>query len=129
MPYRDLPLRGDLLRLLGKWATDDSGRAETIVNYNFKPIKSIKRSWATAKEKAGITRRLRPYDLRHAFATRSIDAGADIKAVVEMMNHSDPSMILKHYHHTKQETKRAILDPLPGLPCMDSLYGQGSSEV
>ena len=71
---------------------------------------TVNKKAIAAAIKAGITRRLRPYDLRHAFATFALDAGADIKAVAEMMNHSNPSMILRHYQHTKEATKRSIID-------------------
>ena len=48
-----------------------------IVNYYGRPIKSIKKSWKAALEKAKITRRIRPYDLRHHFVTRALENGAD----------------------------------------------------
>ena len=119
MPYRDLPIHAELLATMRQWLQDDGRRTGVIVHFQNKPVASIKSAWKMAKEKAGITRRLRPYDLRHAFATFALDAGADIKAVAEMMNHSDPSMILRHYQHTKEATKRSIIE---SLPCMSSIY-------
>ena len=118
MPYRDLPIHSDLLSMMKQWQLLDGRGEGVIVHYGHKPVMSIKSAWKSAKEKAGIVRRLRPYDLRHAFATFALDAGADIKAVAEMMNHSDPSMILRHYQHTKEATKRNIVE---SLPCMSSV--------
>lgn len=74
---------------------------ETIVRYKGKQVNSIKTAWKTCKENAEITRRLRPYDLRHAFATYAMDEGADLKDVADIMGHSDVSMVLKHYQHGK----------------------------
>lgn len=63
--------------------------------------------------RAGITRRIRPYDLRHAFATEAIAAGADIGTVAKLMGHTDMNMILKHYQHVLSSQKRAAVEALP----------------
>lgn len=116
-PFRDVPIRGDLLAALKVWADEDSAlQPKNIVHYKGKPIKSIKTAWKTCKRDVGILRRLRPYDLRHAFATYALDAGADIKAVADTMGHSDISMVLKYYQHGKEEARRAAVESLPDLP-------------
>jgi integrase len=116
-PFRDVPVRGDVLESIKVWKHEDRFlQPETIVHYRGQPINSLKRSWKTCKEDAGITRRLRPYDMRHAFATYALDAGADIKAVADTMGHSDISMILKHYQHGKEESRRAAVESLPQMP-------------
>ena len=116
-PYRDIPLRTDLAAALEVWAQEDAATgAKTLINFKGKPVKSIKTAWKTCKRNAGIVRRLRPYDLRHAFATYALDGGADIKAVADNMGHSDPSMILKHYQHGKEETRRIAVESIPNLP-------------
>lgn len=60
-------------------------------------------------------RAIRPYDLRHAYATHSIERGADIKTVAEIMGHSDPSMILKTYQHVSMGQKRSAITLMPAL--------------
>ena len=67
---------------------------------------------ATALRMAGITRRIRPYDMRHFFATEAIRSGADLKAVAEILGHANMTMILKHYQHTIREQKRVALDAI-----------------
>jgi integrase len=116
-PFRDVPIREDVLESVKAWAKEDRFlQPESIVHYKGKQINSLKRAWKTCKNDAGITRRLRPYDMRHAFATFALDAGADIKAVADTMGHSDVSMILKHYQHGKAEARRAAVESLPPLP-------------
>ena len=116
-PYRDVPIRADLMEDIKQWQIEDAALLPaTIVHYKGNAVGSIKTAWNTCKRNAGITRRLRPYDLRHAFATLSLDGGADIKAVAENMGHSDASMILKHYQHGKEETRRIAVESIPALP-------------
>ena len=65
--------------------------------------------------RAGIERRIRPYDLRHAFATMCLDAGADLKCVAEIMGHADETMIVRYYRHTNATALRAAVNAAPGL--------------
>ncbi len=115
--YRDVPIRADLLDAIKQWEVEDAGlNPDVLVHYKGRPVKSIKTAWKTCKRNAGITRRLRPYDLRHAFATYALDGGADLKAVADNMGHSDPSMILKTYQHGKEASRRDAVESIPPLP-------------
>ena len=68
-----------------------------------------------AARRAGITRRITVYGLRHAFATESIRAGGDIRSVAVVMDHSDPSMLLKVYQHILESQMRAAVEAPEGL--------------
>jgi site-specific recombinase XerD len=59
-------------------------------------------AWKTALQGAGITRRIRPYDLRHQMITRALEAGADIKALSEVVG-SSPETLRKHYQHAHKK--------------------------
>jgi integrase len=116
-PYRDVPMREDLLAAVKQWQQEDEAlNPEMVVHFRGRAIGSIKTAWKTCKRNAGITRRLRPYDLRHAFATYALDGGADINAVADNMGHSDPTMILKHYQHVKEAMRRAAVESISALP-------------
>ncbi|MEW6290094.1 MAG: tyrosine-type recombinase/integrase [Thermodesulfobacteriota bacterium] len=86
-----------------------------IVHFRGKKIKSIKIAWNTAKKNAKITRKLRPYDLGHAFATFLLDQGADLKSVSEMLGHKSIETTLKVYQHTSKELHRQSIKKLPDL--------------
>ncbi|MGW4624907.1 tyrosine-type recombinase/integrase [Streptomyces rubiginosohelvolus] len=45
--------------------------------------------WAAAKKRAGITRRLNPYSLRHFFASNCLSKGIPITDVAEWMGHKN----------------------------------------
>ena len=59
-----------------------------------------RQGWHNALRRAGIARRIRPYDLRHAFASLALVYGADIKCVAETMGHKNITMLLSVYQHT-----------------------------
>lgn len=115
-PWREVPIREDILPLFQKWKEEDeeNGLAH-LVTYKGKPVASIKKSWATALKNAGITRNVRPYDLRHTFATQLLSAGTDVGTVAELLGHSSPQMLFKHYQHVLTEQKRRAVESLPSF--------------
>ncbi|MFW5836866.1 MAG: tyrosine-type recombinase/integrase, partial [Desulfovibrionaceae bacterium] len=109
-------LREDFQERLKAWkAEDDKQGIPWVIHYRKKPVTSVKGAWKRACEKVGITRGIRPYDLRHAFATEVLAQGGDVKAVAEIMGHADTTMIHKHYQHVLNKQKKAAIDKLPSL--------------
>ncbi|WP_299396024.1 site-specific integrase [uncultured Desulfovibrio sp.] len=115
-PWREVPIREGLLPLFRQWKLEDeAGNATYLVNYKGKPVQKIKTAWLAALRRAGISRRIRPYDLRHAFATELIAGGVDIGTVAKLMGHSSPTMLLHHYQYVMDAQKRAAVEALPEL--------------
>ena len=50
--------------------------------------------------------------LRHTFATRCMEAGADVKSVSEMLGHADIKTTLKLYVHPSLESKRRYIQQI-----------------
>lgn len=115
-PWREVPLRESLLDIMRVWYDADSRiGCDYIINIKGRHITQMQYGWARTLKLAGITRRIRPYDLRHAFATEAIAGGADIGTVASLMGHANPVMLLKHYQYILTTQKRAAIDALPEL--------------
>ncbi len=115
---RPVPLHADFARLLKEWKAEDDlekKKAPEIITWRGKPIKRIKTAWNAAKRRAGITRRLRPYDLRHYFATAALAAGRDLKSTSKILGHSRPDTTIKTYQHVELEDYRRTIDSMPAL--------------
>ena len=124
---RQIALHPDLHSLLKTWQDQDKSlkaMPETIIHYKGKPIGTVKHSWATAKRKAKIIRRLRPYDLRHAFATHALRESADLKAVSELLGHSRPDTTIRIYQHGSVDMQRQAVNKLPSV-----ILGNGSKDA
>lgn len=115
-PWRDVPIMPNMLGLFQAWQTQDA-ELETpyVIHYKNKPVANIRTSWAKALERAGISRHIRPYDLRHGFATEAIAAGADYGTVAELMGHKSPMMVLRHYQHVNNRQKMKVMENMPQL--------------
>lgn len=56
------------------------------------------------------------HDLRHTFASRCINAGADARTVADILGHTNVEMTLNIYTHSTSERKRAVAETAVKLP-------------
>jgi integrase len=117
---RIVPIHRSLRVMLETWRAADSsaglGSSSPLIHDKGRPVGSLKKSWATAKRRAGISRRLPLYSLRHAFATESLRARGDLKAVSSMLGHTRTETTTRIYQHLDDSLARDAVDRLPDLP-------------
>ena len=113
---RLVPVRDDVLPDMRRWMEEDAKLGcPWVIHWQGKKVSCIGHAWHSARKAAGISRVITPYSLRHAFPTNALEYDADIKAVAEIMGHSDPSMLLKTYQHIKWKQLRKAVAAGPGL--------------
>lgn len=86
-----------------------------VVEYEGKPVMSLKRSFNTAVKLANLPYPVRMYDVRHLFATMLIGNGATIGAVSALLGHSKTSTTLNVYYHATEAEIINAVDKLPSL--------------
>lgn len=111
MRARVVPIAEQLAEQMQLWVVQDRERGPLgwVVHYNGEKIGSLKTAWSSAKGRAGITRKMRMYDLRHMAASEMLAAGADLKSVSEILGHASPDMTLRTYQHTITAQRKAAV--------------------
>jgi site-specific recombinase XerD len=62
----------------------------------------------TALKRAGIKKKVRPYDIRHMYGTYMAKNGADIFAIQCLMGHSSITTTKRYLHHAEQLKQDAV---------------------
>lgn len=113
---RTIPLGESFAAMLANWYREDEKiGARYLIHYNGKRVNTVIFAWAKAKKRAGITRRLRLYDLRHRFATTLLENGADLKSVSQLLGHKTVLMTLQCYQHVSSDLKRQAISMLDDI--------------
>ena len=74
--------------------------------------RSIYRSFKSILGRAGIESRVTVHSLRHSFATRLLEKGADIKTVSELLGHKSIQITLDIYSHVSGNLKTKTVNLL-----------------
>ena len=66
------------------------------------------------QDRAGVPR-IRFHDLRHSFATLSLEQGMDIKTVSHMLGHKDAGFTMNTYMHVTDNMQQSVADTMETL--------------
>lgn len=107
---REIPINDDLLALLEELKRNRKSEYVFANPETGKPFRTIRHSFENACRRANI-QNLRFQDLRHTFASRLIQKGADIVTVQNLLGHHSV-LITQRYTHTNSKQKREAVQLL-----------------
>lgn len=107
---RKVPIPAFIIELLKDYYTNDEDFILSRSTKLYDP-RLLESSFSRLIKKVGI-KKIKYHALRHTFATRSIEAGVDIKTLSELLGHSSVDITLKTYVHTSDELKKKSIDKL-----------------
>lgn len=101
--FREVPMpstvRESLLSYADRHGADANGYLLRTQRSPYWAHSTLDYQWGAAKKRAGITRKLNPYSLRHYFASNCLSKGIPITDVAEWMGHKNISMTFRIYRH------------------------------
>lgn len=75
---------------------------------------SVTRKLHRMQKRAGVPN-IRFHDLRHSFATLSLEQGMDIKTVSHMLGHTDAGFTMNTYMHVTDKMQQTVADTMGSL--------------
>ena len=77
-------------------------------------VRSYQRSFERLLKKLDISHK-GFHALRHAFATRALEVGVDVKTLSEILGHKNPNVTLQRYAHSMPEHKKEMMNKIGKL--------------
>lgn len=106
---REVPLSKRILSIINIFHPELSGNYVLTDTEHYMEPRTFRRFYNTFLQKNDI-KKLHFHCLRHTFATRCIEGGADYKSVSEILGHATISTTLNMYVHPQLEEKRKCVE-------------------
>ena len=133
---RVLPLNVEAYNVFRVLVEDTTTGEWLFTNRDGKPMKAIKKGFIAACDRAEIDD-LRPYDLRHTFATRLVERGVHPFVISALLGHATPlsgfghaSRITPGYAHATWDAMVAAVESLDQpVPQRHQIFGSKSGKI
>jgi len=116
---RQVPINDTLFELFKTIRKKQGLTSEYVFVYQGKRIKDVKTAYNAALKRAGILD-ANFHTLRHTFASHFVMRGGSLKALQEMLGHSNIKTTMR-YAHLSQEHKKEAVKLLDGLTTSNSM--------
>lgn len=84
------------------------------ITNGYRDPSSITRKLHRMQKRAGVPQ-IRFHDLRHSFATLSLEQGMDIKTISHMLGHTDAGFTMNTYMHVTDSMQRTVANAMGNL--------------
>lgn len=115
---RTIRLCDECIRLLSELKANQIPKSKYIfpstVTGEIRDISAVTRRLHRIQDRAGVPR-IRFHDLRHSFATLSLEQGMDIKTVSHMLGHTDAGFTMNTYMHVKDSMQENVANTMGNL--------------
>jgi len=92
------------------------------------PVEGVQTALRMALQRSGVSKRITPHTLRHAFATHSLEAGTDLRVIQTLLGHTSIHSTVRYVHVSTRTISKAR-SPLDAIaPTIDpKLAPKGAS--
>ena len=115
---RTIRLCDECIRLLSQLKANQIPKSKYIfpssVTGEIRDTSAVTRRLHRIQDRAGVPR-IRFHDLRHSFATLSLEQGMDIKTVSHMLGHTDAGFTMNTYMHVTDNMQQSVADTMGTL--------------
>lgn len=115
---RTIRLCDECIRLLSELKANQIPKSKYIfpssVTGGIKDTSAVTRRLHRIQDRAGVPR-IRFHDLRHSFATLSLEQGMDIKTVSHMLGHTDAGFTMNTYMHVTDSMQENVANTMGNL--------------
>lgn len=112
-----------LIGLKEKQVIDSKYMFPSPVTGGLKDTAAVTRKLHRIQEKAGLPK-IRFHDLRHSFATLSLEQGMDVKTVSHMLGHTDAGFTMNTYMHVTDSMQENVANTMGSLLSENSDSGK-----